>query len=450
MKEDNYLDESNQNQDSEWMKKKDADRKVKRVIIVCVLATISLSVLINFLVVRSSIVFNGGNIEVKFGNKPNIENESIVNPNSEEDELSEYQKFEKKMRNIYAIIHGVYDGEIVDQKLFDEAYKGMVSALDDPYSHYMNEEDYELSQQSIKGSYVGIGITVGIVDEGVIVISPFKDSPAEKAGMKPGDIIAEVNGIEIGQDLEKAVSMMRGEEGGLVKIKIQREDVESFEVDIIRAEITRDTVYAEMFDGDIAYVAVEMFGETTAQEFNAKTQELVESGAKGMIIDLRQNGGGLVDTCIDMASNFIPKGKTITSTIDKNGSEYVYKSKGGNLQDIPVVVLIDEWSASASEIFSGAMRDYDRATLIGVTSFGKGIVQTFFTRKIDGFGDGTALKLTFSRYYTPNGENIHKKGIDPDIVVSFDKDKYVREDRKTDNQLQKAIEVIQEKMVESK
>ncbi|WBW99284.1 S41 family peptidase [Oceanirhabdus sp. W0125-5] len=356
-------------------------------------------------------------------------------------EEREFKEFSDRMKLLYNKIQ-----EIHDRELFDGAYKGMVEALEDPYSGYLNEEDYRRLSQETSGSYVGLGITVGVIEDNVVVISPFKDSPADKAGLLPGDIINKVNNIEIGKDIDKAVGMMKGKEGGKVTLNIIREGTEPFDVDIIRAEIKLQTVGGEMIDENIGYIGITMFSETTSDDFKNKLNELKEKGAEGLILDLRGNPGGLVSACTEVASNFIPKGKTIVYTVDKYDNERVYKSQGGIAQDIPTVVLIDKGSASASEILSGALRDYDRATLIGEKSFGKGIVQTILSRKIDGFGDGTALKLTVSKYYTPEGENIHKKGIMPEIEVVLDEENFKRGERETDNQYQKALEVIKGKI----
>jgi len=359
------------------------------------------------------------------------------------EEEREFMEFKDNIKVLYNRIR-----EMQDEKLFDGAYKGMVEALGDPYSGYLNEEDYARITQETSASYVGLGITVGVIEDRVVVISPFKDSPADKAGLLPGDIINKVNNMEIGKDINKAVGMMKGKEGGKVTLNIIREGTEPFDIDIIRAEIKLKTVGGEMIDENIGYIGITMFSETTADDFKNKLEELQGEGAKGLILDLRGNPGGLVSACTAVAENFIPKGDIIVYTVDKHGKRQDYKSHGGIAQDIPMVVLIDKGSASASEILSGALRDYERATLIGEKSFGKGIVQRILMGTFDGFGDGTALKLTVSKYYTPKDENIHKKGIMPDVEVVLDEETFKRGERETDNQYQKALEVIKEKIEE--
>lgn len=284
--------------------------------------------------------------------KENIEKEAVDQKDYSDlsQEEREFMEFSDKIKLLYNKIQ-----EIHDRELFDGAYKGMAEALGDPYSGYLNEDDYKRLTQETSGSYVGLGITVGVIEDRVVVISPFKDSPADKAGLLPGDIINKVNNIEIGKEIDKAVGMMKGEEGGKVSINIIREGTEPFDIDIVREEIKLKTVGGEMVDEKIGYIGITMFSQTTADDFKKQLEELKQEGAKGLILDLRGNPGGLVSACTGVASNFIPKGKTIVYTVDKYGKEEVYKSQGGIGQEIPTVVLIDKGSASASEILSGLL-----------------------------------------------------------------------------------------------
>ncbi|MCM1988454.1 S41 family peptidase [Oceanirhabdus seepicola] len=420
----------------QWVRKSDVNRKFRNIIGVGIIIVILASILSVYFVNGLTIYIGKNGVEFNVGNE-------LV-----KDEKGNSSEIGERIDLIYNKINEYYDGEIDNEKIFDGAYKGMVEALGDPYSGYLNKEDYTRLTQETSGSYVGLGITVGVIEDRVVVISPFKDSPADKAGLLPGDIINKVNNIEIGKEIDKAVGMMKGKEGGKVTLNIIREGTEPFDIDIIRAEIKLKTVGGEMIDDNIGYIGITMFSQTTSDDFKNKLEELKQEGAEGLILDLRGNPGGLVSACTGVASNFIPKGDKIVYTVDKYGNEEVYKSKGGIGEDIPMVVLINKGSASASEILSGALRDYERATLIGEKSFGKGIVQTILSRTIDGFGDGTALKLTVSKYYTPNGENIHKKGIMPDIEVELDEETFIRGERDTDNQFQKALEVIKGKIEE--
>jgi carboxyl-terminal processing protease len=342
-----------------------------------------------------------------------------------------------------------YDKQIDEGILIEGAIKGMTASLNDPYTVFMNEKELGYLMEETEGSYVGIGIQVGItIEDEIVVIAPFEDSPAKKAGLLPGDVIKKVDGIEVaGSELNKAVSMMRGMEGKQVTLTILRKGKSPFDVNITRAEIPLITVRGEMLDDEIGYIFITQFNEHTGKDFENKLTELQKNGAKSLILDLRGNPGGTVTACVDVASNFIPKGDNIVYTIDKYENKKVYKSKGGNALKLPIVVLTDQGTASASEILSGALRDYNRATLVGKKTFGKGIVQTILYRKIEGFGDGTALKVTISKYYTPNGENIHKKGIAPDIEIEYPME--LREQiysREKDPQFQEALKVIEEKV----
>lgn len=290
---------------------------------------------------------------------------------------------------------------------------------------------------------MGHGGGVQAKDNKVIVSTVFDNSPAEKAGMKSGDVIVKVNGTDaVSTDLEKTVSMIKGKEGTSVTLTLYRSTKGNFDITAKRQKVAIDTVSGEMLSNEIGYMQVSMFDENTGNNFNKKIDELKQQGMKGLILDLRSNPGGLLSACIQVTSNFVTKDKVIVSTIDKYNSKEEYKSKGGNYIGLPLVVLVDGNTASASEIFSGAIRDYKLGTLIGEKTFGKGVVQAPFD-----LNDGTQLKITISKYYTPNGENIHHKGIKPDIEVKYPdtlKDKPY--DRNSDPQFQKALEQIKSKM----
>lgn len=353
----------------------------------------------------------------------------------------------KKVLEIREMLYRWYDGEIDDSKLAEGAIKGMVSSLGDQYTYYMNGKEFSDFKEKSQGNYMGIGIQVAAKDGKIVVISPIQGGPAEKAGIKTGDVILKVNGEQVsGNELDKAVSMMKGTTKENIKLTLYREGKGEFDVDVMRDVIKTVNVKSEMIDGDIGYIEVLAFDEGTAKDFETQLKALEDKGIKGLILDLRGNPGGFMKECVDLVSNFVPKDKVIVSTIDKYGNKEESISKGGIAQGMPLVVLIDGGTASASEIVAGAIRDYDLGTLVGTTSFGKGIVQVVLD-KIGKEKDGTALKVTISKYYTPNGENIHKKGIGPDVTVEYPKElKEKTYSRSTDPQFEKALEIIQEKI----
>lgn len=369
---------------------------------------------------------------------------SFVLPNGKAiggEQYSDISKFEK-MFMVRNQLYKYYDGKIDDNALVEGAIKGMTSALQDPYTVFMNKKEFDSFNTQTEGTYTGLGLQVGVKDNKIVVIAPFEDSPAKKAGILAGDVIDKVNGVDVtGQDLEKAVGMMKGDKGTSVSLTLTREGKGDFDVKVNREQIEMVTVTGEMLQNNIGYIRISMFDENTAKNFNKKLKELQGKGMKGLVLDLRGNPGGLLNECVDVVSNFIPKGKTIVSTIDKYKNEKKYDSKGGAAINLPLVVLTDEGTASASEIVSGAVRDYKLGTLIGKKTFGKGVVQTILDT-----GNGTALKVTISKYYTPNGENIHGTGIKPDIEVELPKSVAEKYDRSLDPQFNKAIEVIKDKM----
>ena len=337
-----------------------------------------------------------------------------------------------------------YDGEIDDNDLLEAAIKGMTQSLNDPYTVFMNADEYNSFVEQSEGHFVGIGAQLGIKDDKVTVVAPLEDSPAEKAGLKAGDVILKVDGTEITEpNVEKTVSMIKGEQGDSVTLTISREGSEYQDITIVRDVVKVVSVKGELIDGNIGYIQMSSFDEDVAENFKEKIVELKNQGMKGMILDLRGNPGGYLTEAVKVASQFIPKGDIVTYTIDKYGNKQESKSVGGEAQGMPLVILIDGGSASASEVVTGALRDYEAGTIVGTTSFVKGVVQQLIE-----FSDGSGgLKVTTSKYYTPNGENIHKIGIKPDIEVEIPDEISQKEyDRSIDPQFNKALEVIKEKI----
>lgn len=346
-----------------------------------------------------------------------------------------------KLYEVRDVINSQYYQDIDQDALVEGAIKGMVNSVGDPYTVFFNAEEYKEFNDDGDGNYVGIGVIVGIKEDRIVVITPFEGSPAFKAGLRSGDFITKVEGVEYtGTELDKAVSVIKGEEGKPVTLTIMRNGEEQ-DITIVRASITIVNVESEMLEGDIAHVTMLQFSNNTAEQVREAMEELRDQGAKGYILDLRGNPGGFLDEAVDVASLFVEKDKTILYTLDKYDQKKEYRSYGGSFIGAPLVVLIDGGSASASEVVSGALKDYEAATLVGQQSFGKGIVQMVYQ-----VGDGEAVKVTVSSYYSPEGINIHGEGIAPDIEVEIPEDAEMPLTKENDTQLQKAVEVLREKM----
>ena len=338
-----------------------------------------------------------------------------------------------------------FDGEIDDNALLEGAIKGMTNSLNDQYTVFMNAGEFDKLMKQSNGSMMGIGVAITPKDNKVTIVSTIKDSPADKAGLIANDIIQKINDVDIfGDEMEKAVSMIAEANNSQIKLTIKRADSDAFDVNVVREEVKIKSVEGSMLSSSIGYIRIKTFmNENTTQDFKAIIEELKAQGMKGIVLDLRENPGGLLTEAVGVASQFIPKDKIITYTIDKYDNRNESLSIGGVAEGIPLVVLVNGNSASASEVVTGALRDYGVATTIGQTTFGKGIVQQSikFDDEIGG------LKVTISKYYTPNGENIHKKGITPEVQVTtpvgIDENGY---DKNADEQLKVAIQKIEEKI----
>ncbi|AOR24670.1 S41 family peptidase [Clostridium taeniosporum] len=338
-----------------------------------------------------------------------------------------------------------FDGEIDDNVLLEGAIKGMTASLKDPYTVFMNKEEFGKFMEQTTGSFMGIGVQVGVKNDKITIISPIEGSPAASAGLQAGDVIQKVNDIELnGEELDKAISMISGKEKAEVKLTIARGENDTFDVNVTRDVIKVQSIRGEMINSSVGYIQLTSFmDENITDDFKNKITELKNSGMKGLILDLRGNPGGLLSQAVGVASQFIPQGKIITYTIDKYNNKAESPAISGIAEGFPLVLLVDGGSASASEVVTGALRDYKAATIVGTTTFGKGIVQ----QPIRFSNDIGGLKVTVSKYYTPNGENIHKKGILPDYEVKIPKDLFKEKyDRNIDPQFNKALEVITQKL----
>lgn len=331
--------------------------------------------------------------------------------------------------------------EIDTETLEAGVYKGLLDALGDPYSVYYTHEELVDLQQQTEGIYYGIGAYISQNQEtGYVQISGIiKNTPAEESGLMQGDYIYEINGESMqGKDSTYVVSRIKGEEGTYVTVTVIREDVsDPLDIEVERRRIESPTVEYEMYDNGMAYIQITEFDMVTSKQFEEAYNQAKSNGMRGLIIDLRSNPGGNLTTVCDIARMILPKG-LIVYTEDKYGKRDEYTCDGKNRIEVPLVVLTNGYSASASEILAGAVKDYGIGKIVGTTTYGKGIVQ-----KIINLSDGSALKLTVSTYYTPNGNNIHQIGVEPDVEVPFDAEQY---QNGTDNQLERAKEVLAEMM----
>ena len=352
----------------------------------------------------------------------------------------------QKMQTLEEVIETYYYGEeITDEDLQNGVYEGIVAALDDPYSEYYSKEELEEALNSNQGISFGIGAYISMNQQMqlAMIAGVMEESPAEGAGLREGDIIYQVDGESTqGLSLSQVVSRVKGPEDTTVHLTIYREgEPDYLEVDIVRAKmIEAETVqYGMVEDADgIGYLQITEFDEITVDQYTEAMAELNAYDMKGLILDLRSNPGGDLDAVVEISRKILPEG-LILYTEDKEGKRKEYTCDGSRELQIPLVVLVNEYSASASEILAGAIQDYNKGTLIGTTTYGKGIVQ-----RIHSLDDGTAIKLTVSAYFTPAGRNIHGVGIEPDIELEYDYDAYEADG--TDNQVEKAIEVLEGKI----
>ena len=309
----------------------------------------------------------------------------------------------------------IYD--LNENKMFESALKGYVDGIDDKYTQYLTKDEMNELLEDTSGSYVGIGVYMAdnTADNSILIIGVIEGSIAEKEGIKAGDIIKKVDGVEYtGEQIDAVSSKIKGEEGTTVSITILRDNEEK-EFNITRSNVKLKTVSSKMLENNKAYIKITAFNDGTANEFKETYENLKQNNPTGLVIDLRNNGGGLVTESLDIAETMVEKGKTLLITANKNNKEDIRKSKENPTITIPVVVLINQNTASASEILSGILRDDCNYKIIGTKSYGKGVIQTVYS-----FSDGSGLKVTTEEYFTPNHNKINKVGITPDIEVSLD------------------------------
>lgn len=352
--------------------------------------------------------------------------------------------FTTKMKVVKDKLEKVYIYDIDENKMFESAIKGYVSGIDDQYTEYLSEKEMNELIENTSGSYVGIGVYIAdnVADNNIVILGVIKDSSAEEAGLEAGDIIKSIDGVEYKSgELSKASDALKGkEEGTEVKVTVVR-DSNELDFYVKRKSIKLKSVYSEKMEGGIGYISISTFNEDTSTEFKNAYSELENQGINSLILDLRNNGGGLVSESLKIADTMVEKGKTMLITNNKEKKESRQRATEEPIVKLPVVILINENTASASEILAGCLRDDCNYKIVGTTSYGKGVIQTIYS-----FPDGSGLKVTTEEYFTPKNNKINKVGIEPDIKVENDeKWKNISgipyED---DIQLQKALETIKE------
>lgn len=358
---------------------------------------------------------------------------------------AEYSKYETIINEYSALfdlekfVNDNYYIPVDKAAIREGTYQGVFLGLGDPYSSYLNKKDYEDLLATTAGEFQGIGVTIAPDESGFInVIAPIEDTPAARAGIMASDKIVKVDDKEYtAKTINEAVTAMRGVPGTKVKIDVLR-DGAIIKFDLIRSNIVLKSVKSEILENNIGYIRITNFDEKTLGEFQNHLKDLESKQIKGLVIDLRDNPGGLVDSSVSITDMLLGSG-VITFTEDRNKVREYYKSDATKL-DVPYVVLINKGSASASEIMAGAIKDNKGGTLIGETTFGKGIIQRIFSYGNDGGG----IKLTVMQYFSPNGNIIHKVGVKPDVEVIIKDDAYANGDlpRENDTQLQKGIEIL--------
>lgn len=391
-----------------------------------------------------SVVFLGTRVQELMDSKKNgagakgvsFSEDSAVTPEL----VNKLQMLERTIDQYY------YLDEVTDEELDDGIYKGMLSALGDPYSEYYTAEELDSLMSQTEGIYYGIGAYVGMDTATTLpkITGVIDGAPAQEADLRANDLIYEVDGVSTyGLSLTEAVSLIKGEEGTEVVLTIIREgEGDYLEVPVTRRRVESPTVEFEMLDDGTAYIQIVEFDEVTVDQFADALAMAKGSGMRGLILDLRANPGGSLNAVVEIARMMLPEG-LIVYTEDKYDDRTEYTCDGARQLEVPLVVLIDMNSASASEILAGAIKDYGIGTLVGTTTFGKGIVQ-----QIIPFSDGSAVKVTISSYFTPNGNNIHGIGVSPDVECEFDGETYYSTEDHYDNQLEKAKEVLKGMLAE--
>lgn len=353
--------------------------------------------------------------------------------------LSKDASSEEKVEALKKLIDEKYMGEVDEDALKEGLYKGYLQGLDDPYSVYYDEEETKELYETTEGEYSGIGAVLSQdLKSGVItLVQIYEDSPADKAGLKDEDILTKVGTLDVtGMDLSEVVTYIKGEKGTEVELTVLRgEDADEVTVTAVRDTVEAQTVEYEMLEDQIGYLAVSEFDSVTYGQYEEALEALSDQGMEGLVVDLRNNPGGNLNTVCDMLDLVLPEG-TIVYMEDKEGKRQTYSSDDAHQLDVPMAVLVNGNSASASEIYAGAIQDHEAGTIVGTQTYGKGVVQQIFD-----LGDGTSVKLTIAEYFTPKGRSINGEGVTPDLEVEYEPDE---KDPEADNQLEAAAEAVKQ------
>lgn len=397
--------------------KTEKSQKIYKIIMLVVLTAV-----ITFMVTSIALYKTIGNSNIKY---ISTDNSSIGQ------KIAYYKSFIEK--------NYIYD--IDEEKMLESAIKGYFEGLGDEYSEYITKEEMQDYMADATGKYVGIGVYIANNSDTnqILVLMPMKGSPAEEAGIKAGDVITKVDGTEYkGEELSEASNKLKGEEGTKVKVEILREE-QTLEIEVERKTIKVNHIESEVLENNIGYIQISTFDDGCYEEFVQNYNNLKAQNIKSLIIDLRNNGGGIVEEATNIADMFVEKGKTLLITTGKNTEEEITKAKKDKEINLPVVILVNENTASASEILTVAIKEnVDNVKIVGTKTYGKGVIQSIFTLK-----DGSGIKLTTNEYYTPNHNSINKIGITPEYVVEFPKDESIYTiEQKDDTQLNKAIELL--------
>lgn len=349
----------------------------------------------------------------------------------------------QKLNYLEQLIEQDYLGEIDEEQLAEGLYAGLVFGLGDVYSRYYTEEEYQQENSSNTGSYVGIGVVLQKNEQGgVEIVECYEEGPGDQAGLKTGDIISAIDGTDITEmEVSDVVDIIREENRKQAVLTVHRKEEEkALELTVQISDVELPSVFGEMLPDHIGYIRISQFTEVTPRQYQEAFSELREKGMEALVVDLRGNPGGLLSSVCSVLNQILPEG-LIVYTEDKNGNRQEERSEGGHVLDLPLAVLVNESSASASEIFAGAVKDYGMGTIVGTTTYGKGVVQELLP-----LSDGSAVKLTVSHYFTPKGHSIDQVGIVPDVEVKLDPELLNQEEitHQEDNQLQAALKVLSE------
>lgn len=388
-----------------------------------IIATFSAMVLIVLSV--ADVCLKKGYLHIGINGDVYIQSDAVTDGNGIGSEV------EAKLNAIDSVLDSFYFEEVDDEKAKDSIYKAYLSSYGDKYTVYYTADEYKKLTETTNGTFSGIGAVCQLSNEGgILLVDVYESGAGYKAGLRSGDRIIQVDGTDVtDMDLSSAVALVKGEKGTQVSLKIVRDGVTS-DYTVVRDEVEVQTVNYAMTEDNIGYISVSQFENVTAKQFKAAIEDLKSEGAKGIIIDIRNNPGGLLTTVISMLKDILPNG-LIVYTEDKDGNRKEYSDNDNEELDMPLAVLVNGNSASASEIFAGAIQDYGKGVIVGTQTFGKGIVQT-----VKPLTDGSAIKFTIAKYFTPKGQDIHGKGVTPDVVVEYDKD------ADEDTQLSAALESV--------